>query len=474
MKILNRITHYAQTQPDNICFIHRDEKMTYGELETLSNGLAKLIEQTDKPIFVYGHMSKWMLVGMIAGLKSGAGYVPIDLSIPMDRINKMIEVIEPHYLLDAENVQPEFPGTIFNASMIQASETLADNMSPEKVAYTIFTSGSTGTPKGVEILASSLDEFTDWMESLYETQNDNYWLNQAPLSFDLSVMAVYPSLVTGSSLVMIDKDMIKKPIEIYNVLKKYPISAWVSTPSFLEMCLLLPEFDQTVHSNLNYFYFCGELFKHKTASALYKKFSNSHIYNTYGPTEATVAVTGIEITQSVLEQYNPLPVGAARPGVEIAVSDESEILIKGDAVSIGYVKSPEKTAAQFYEEDGKRVYKTGDAGELKNGLLFVNGRLDFQIKLNGYRMELEEIEHVITEIAGISQAVVSPVEKNGKVSYLVAHVVKDTDLEVDAIKEALAQTLPTYMIPKKFIMHDVLPMTPNGKVDRKQLKEVSL
>ncbi|MGV2874704.1 D-alanine--poly(phosphoribitol) ligase subunit DltA [Macrococcus capreoli] len=474
MNILKRITQFAQNEPERICFIHRDEQMTFGELERLSSGLSKMIEQSQKPIFVYGHMSKWMLVGMIAGLKSGNGYVPIDTSIPMDRISKMIEVIEPDFMLDAEESRPAFNGTLIQPVDVQPSEESVMHITAQDVAYTIFTSGSTGTPKGVEILASSLDEFTNWMESLYDHQNENYWLNQAPLSFDLSVMAVYPSLVTGSALVMIDKDMIKKPIEIYNVLKQYPISAWVSTPSFLEMCLLLPEFEQSSHPNLKYFYFCGELFKHKTAQTLFNKFSESYIYNTYGPTEATVAVTGIQVTQEVLNTFNPLPVGAARPGVEIAVSESSEILIKGDAVSIGYVKSPEKTAAQFYEEDGQRVYRTGDAGELKDGYLFVNGRLDFQIKLNGYRMELEEIEHVISEIKGISQAVVTPIEKNGKVSYLVAHIVKADDVTNDDIKEALSATLPTYMIPKKFVAHDVIPMTPNGKVDRKQLKEESL
>ncbi|WP_414047815.1 D-alanine--poly(phosphoribitol) ligase subunit DltA [Macrococcus equi] len=472
MNILKRITHYANTTPDRICFVHRNEQMTYLELELLSNGLSKLIEESYKPLFVYGHMSKWMIVGMIAGLKSGKGYVPIDTSIPYERIQKMIEVIQPEFMLDTELLSPEFNGTLIRPDMIHKEVEYAGEIAPGDVAYTIFTSGSTGTPKGVEILASSLDDFTLWMESLYEGQNENYWLNQAPLSFDLSVMAVYPSIATGSTLVMVDKDMIKKPIEIYQALKQYPITAWVSTPSFLEMCLLLPEFEQEKHPNLKYFYFCGELFKHKTAQTLLNKFSESTIYNTYGPTEATVAVTGIQVTQNILDEYNPLPVGYARPGVELMITDDSEILIKGDAVSIGYVKSPEKTASHFYEEDNIRVYRTGDAGIIKNELLFVNGRLDYQIKLNGYRMELEEIEHVITELEGISQAVVTPIEKNGKVSYLVAHVVKSESIAMETIKQSLLSKLPTYMVPKKFIEHEHIPMTPNGKVDRKQLKEV--
>lgn len=472
MDLLKRINEITETSPDKLCFIHRDETMTYGELNGYSNDLAEKLKHSNKPLIVYGHMSKWMIVGMIAGLKSGLGYVPIDTSIPMDRVEKIIEKVQPEFILGAapitfdgiETIQPE---------TLKMSDLKFDGIKEEDVAYTIFTSGSTGMPKGVSILMASLNEFTEWMNRLYVNQEENYWLNQAPLSFDLSVMAVYPSLVTGSAIVMIDKEMIKKPAMIYETLNKYPISAWVSTPSFMEMGLLLPNFDEAHYPNLKHFYFCGEVLKHKTAQSLFNKFSNSAIYNTYGPTEATVAVTGIQLTKEIIEAYNPLPVGYARDNVTLSLTDESELVIAGKAVSIGYVKDEEKTKAQFYTDNNVRHYKTGDKASIQEGLVFINGRIDYQIKLNGYRMELEEIEHTITELDGVAQAVVTPIEKQGKVQFLIASVVlNDNTVDEASIKAALQTKLPEYMIPRKINITDIIPMTPNGKIDRKQLKEV--
>lgn len=464
MKFLNTFRSLVETQPDAKAFIHRDETMTYRVLDALSDDLGEQIKQSNKPLIVYGHMSKWMIVGMIGALKAGIGYVPIDISIPRDRIEKIFETIQPELIFATEQIETDIK--VIRPDDVSESSAQFDGITNSDVAYTIFTSGSTGMPKGVEILGESLDEFIDWMTSLYVRQEENYWLNQAPLSFDLSVMAVYPALATGSALVMIDKDMIKKPIGIYETLKQYPMSAWVSTPSFMEMCLMLPEFDMAHHENLKHFYFCGEALKHKTAENLKSKFKESHIYNTYGPTEATVAVTSIEITDEVLSEYNPLPVGYARPGVSLSINDD-ELHIHGKAVSIGYVNAPDKTAAQFYN-NGNRSYKTGDKGRIEDGLLFIDGRIDFQIKLNGYRMELEEIEHVITEQEHIQGCIVTPVEKQGKVQYLIAHVITSS-LDENELKEQLKSVLPEYMIPRKFNVIEQLPMTANGKVDRKAL-----
>lgn len=472
MKLLEQIKQNSITHPENIAVVHRNESMTYLELEQLSNGLAQLIKSSETPVVLYGHMSKWMLVGMIAGLKSGIGYVPVDTSIPEDRIEKILKTVDPRYIFTEHRLASFSDYTVVQPDIITKKEQFRPLIQDTDVAYTIFTSGSTGNPKGVMIRYDSLCEFTLWMDSLYVPCNKNYWLNQAPLSFDLSVMAIYPSLYTNSTLVMIDKAMIKKPIEIFETLKRYPISAWVSTPSFLEMCLLLPEFDTEHHANLKHFYFCGEMLKHKTADSLLKKFSTSDLYNTYGPTEATVAVTSIKVTEDILSRYNPLPVGYSRPGTMLSLSTNDELVISGDSVSIGYVKDIEKTATQFYTTD-VRNYKTGDKAHVENDLWFIDGRLDFQIKLNGYRMELEEIEHSISEINGINQAIVVPVIKRDKVHHLHAFIVTETRmLSQEEIKSSLKSALPDYMIPQKIEQVEHLRMTPNGKVDRKYYKEV--
>ena len=176
------------------------------------------------------------------------------------------------------------------------------------------------------------------MNDLNQLGEDQEWLNQAPFSFDLSVMAIYPCLFTGGTLNLVDKDMIKKPKLLNDMLQQTPINVWVSTPSFIEMCLLLPTLEEKQYPSLKEFFFCGEILPHRTAKALTERFPSAVIYNTYGPTEATVAVTSVQITPEILEQYNPLPVGQARPGTTLSTTDEGELVIAGNSVSAGYLK----------------------------------------------------------------------------------------------------------------------------------------
>ena len=345
------------------------------------------------------------------------------------------------------------------------------------VVYTIFTSGSTGEPKGVQIEYASLIEFAEWMVSLNKAGQGKEWLNQAPFSFDLSVMAIYPCLTSGGTLNLVDKDMIKKPKLLNEMLMNTPINVWVSTPSFIEMCLLLPNLNEEQYSSLYQFFFCGEILPHKTAKALVNRYPNATIYNTYGPTEATVAVTSIQITQEVLEQYNPLPVGVSRPGTTLSTTDEGELVIEGQSVSLGYLKNEEKTTAVFNFEDCVRTYHTGDKAKEEDGLWFIQGRIDFQIKLNGYRMELEEIETQLRQSQYVRETIVVPVYKNGKVVHLIGAVVPhekvEDNLEMTTnIKHELKSRLPEYMIPRKFEWMEQLPLTSNGKLDRKKIAEV--
>ncbi|MDU6507346.1 MAG: AMP-binding protein, partial [Staphylococcus sp.] len=249
-----------------------------------------------------------------------------------------------------------------------------------------------------------------------------------------------------------------------------------STPSFIEMCLLLPTLNEEQYGSLNEFFFCGEILPHRAAKALVNRFPSATIYNTYGPTEATVAVTSIQITQEILDQYPTLPVGVERPGARLSTTDDGELVIEGQSVSLGYLKNDQKTAEVFNFDDGIRTYHTGDKAKFENGQWFIQGRIDFQIKLNGYRMELEEIETQLRHSKYVRETVVVPIYKNGKVVYLVGAIVPtkkvDNDLEMTRnIKNELKSRLPEYMIPRKFVWMEQLPLTSNGKLDRKQVAE---
>lgn len=227
---------------------------------------------------------------------------------------------------------------------------------------------------------------------------------------------------------------------------------------------------------------------------LHENFSESIIVNTYGPTESTVCVTQIVIDEEILNAYSPLPVGVAKPGTWIFIVDkdgnhlpegeQGEIVIVGDTVSIGYYKNEEQTKKVFsrYTIDGKeyRLYHTGDKGYLKDGQLFYCGRIDFQIKLHGYRIEIEDIENNLVRVSCVQKAVVLPnFDNSNRVKSLTAYLVykkdgieeESSDFQLSQkIKSELKQFVPEYMVPKKIKFVDSIPMTMNGKVDRKALE----
>lgn len=479
--IISKLIDIEQAQPNQVAVRHMNDELTYKELLEESSKLAHQLQGSQQPMILYGHMSPYMIVGMLGAIKAGCGYVPIDTSVPAERVNMIIDKVEPQFIFNTVDEPLTYDGakTITTQDVKESNNPIVfdSQMTETDTVYTIFTSGSTGEPKGVQIQYASLIEFAEWMVSLHQEDGGQEWLNQAPFSFDLSVMAIYPCLVSGGTLNLVDKDMINKPKLLNDMLQATPINIWVSTPSFIEMCLLLPTLNEEQYGSLNHFFFCGEILGHRTAKALVDRFPNGTIYNTYGPTEATVAVTSIQITPEVLEQYNPLPVGVARPGTKLTTTEDGELVIQGQSVSVGYLKNEEKTVAVFNFEDRVRTYHTGDKAKEENGLWFIQGRIDFQIKLNGYRMELEEIESQLRDSDLIREAIVVPVYKNDKVIHLIGAVVSTEEVEDErqmtkAIKDELKSRLPEYMIPRKFVWMEQLPLTSNGKLDRKKIAEV--
>ncbi|RIO63882.1 D-alanine--poly(phosphoribitol) ligase, partial [Mammaliicoccus sciuri] len=186
---------------------------------------------------------------------------------------------------------------------------------------------------------------------------------------------------------------------------------------------MLPNLTEEREERIKQFFFCGEILPHKTAKMLLQRFPSAYIYNTYGPTEATVAVTSILITEAVINQYNPLPVGKVRPGTQLSLAENEELIISGQCVSEGYVKDEQRSNAVFKDINNRRSYFTGDKATVQDDLWFITGRIDFQVKLNGYRMELEEIEFQLRQVDVVKEAIVVPVYKNNKVTQLQGVVV---------------------------------------------------
>ena len=512
-KIISAIKRHAAEKPNGIAYTVFDELsgenfsadcLTWGELDRYSDRLSNYIREhtsTKSPIVVFGHKSRYMPVCFIACVKAGHAYVPIDVSVPISRAQDIVDCVEPEIILTTENGVFELRPNCEQVDMqqvetiVREEERIDDQttwLKPEDVFYIIFTSGSTGKPKGVQITTECLSNYVEWAQNLGGggTAGHEYrFLNQAPFSFDLSVMDVYLSLYTGGTICAITKNIQKNLRLLYKVLPETDVNVWVSTPSFADVCLSDPCFNSSLLPNLKDFLFCGEILTNKTAEKLREKFPEATIVNTYGPTESTVCVTEVNIDDDILHRYSPLPVGASRPGTWLFIVDENgncqpegqqgEIIIVGDTVSTGYFKNDEQTEKAFSTATvgGKeyRQYRTGDKGYLKDGQLFYCGRMDFQIKLHGYRIEIEDIENNLVKVNGVEKAVVLPNMEDNKVKSLTAYVVYNRPRESDFrasqdIKNELKAFVPEYMIPKKIRFVDFIPMTMNGKADRRALE----
>ena len=447
-----------------------------------------------KPIIVYGHKHPYMPIAFMACAKAGAAYVPLDINMPENRIKDIIDSVEPSIILTTEKLAQYKDYLILDVTEESLYHTPAvskesDWVKADDVFYIIFTSGSTGVPKGVQITYGALNYFTEWALSLGGCEKKNsVYINQAPFSFDLSVMDLYMCLASESCLFTLDKDVQMDYKRLFANLEISSAKIWVSTPSFVDMCLAEPMFSDKLLPELRQFLFCGETLTNRTAERLLERFPKAQVYNMYGPTESTVAVTSVLVDSAVNDKFRPLPVGIPKPGTiiriigengeEVLEGESGEIVIIGNTVSKGYFNNEKENERAFFDisigGEQQRGYRTGDKGYLKDGMLFYEGRIDLQVKLHGYRIELEDIEENMMRIPEIERAVVLPVYDQGKVKYLKAFcvykgAVEDKRTVQKKIKAQMAEYLPAYMIPKKVLFIDEMPMTNNGKADRKRL-----
>ncbi len=506
MNILEELKKHTETYGNRIAIKSGEESLTYSQLEEYSDKLATWLHRSfgdsKTPVVVYGHKNPYMIVCFFACVKAGKAYCPQDISIPDTRVLDTVDCVNPEIIFQVEgdidfsnqNVcSLETIKSIINEEKEEAQKNWW--VKPEDVYYIIFTSGSTGKPKGVQITFDCLNNYLDWSVALGGPKEDKDGMNfgnQAPFSFDLSVMDLYTSLASGGTLHTMTKKMQEDYAAMFEHFEKSDLNVWVSTPSFADMCLSDKKFCKDLLPNLKMFLFCGEVLTTATVKKLHERFPNTKVINTYGPTESTVAVTDVEITPELLDNIislgKSLPVGHEKPGTRIEIrgedgtvlkdSEQGEIIIIGDTVSTGYYMRDDLTQKAFFtcDIDGKkyRAYHTGDAGYLKDGQLYYNGRIDLQVKLNGYRIEIEDIENNMLRLEQITQAVVIPNVREGKVRSLTAFVTGDigqkSALEFSReIKAGLKEFLPAYMIPKKIKYIESIPMNNNGKADRKYL-----
>ncbi len=501
--MIETIDNYGTNQGSRVVYDVLGEEHTYAQLKHDSDALAAYIDQlglgAKTPVMVYGGQEYEMLVSFVALTKAGHAYIPVDLNSADERLLSIMEIAQPAAVIAVDDLPLELTGVpvISLADIEQARQAdlayACDHMvTGDDNYYIIFTSGTTGKPKGVQISHTNLLSFTNWMltDAAFAVPNAPKMLAQPPYSFDLSVMYWAPTLAAGGTLYALPRPVVEDFKQLFKVLPDLPIQVWTSTPSFVDLVMLSEDFNAKTMPQLEYFYFDGEELTVNTARKLRDRFPNARIVNAYGPTEATVALSAVAISDEMLAKGERLPIGYPKPdsvtqvideaGQPVAAGQEGEIVVAGPAVSKGYLNNPEKTAAAFFELAGQPAYHTGDLGSFdQQGLLHYGGRLDFQIKFNGYRIELEEVAHVLKLADLVENAVAVPrYNDQHKVQQLLAYIVpkagamdtfaRPLDL-TKAIKEQLANDMMPYMMPSRFIYREDLPMTPNGKVDIKAL-----
>lgn len=501
--MIETIEYFAQSQPDFPVYNVLGEVHTYHDLKVDSDSLAAKIDSLalpeKSPVVVFGGQEYDMLATFVALTKSGHAYIPIDSHSSLERVTAIVEVAQPSLIIAIN----DFPLKDVNIPILDlaAVQTAFAAKHPYEIThpvkgddnyYIIFTSGTTGKPKGVQISHDNLLSFTNWMitDKEFATPARPQMLAQPPYSFDLSVMYWAPTLALGGTLFAVLSAITQDFKQLFETILNLPIAIWTSTPSFADMAMLSEDFNAEKMPGITHFYFDGEELTVKTAQKLRDRFPNARIINAYGPTEATVALSAVAITDDMLTNMKRLPIGYTKADSPTFVIDEDgnklpngeqgEIIISGPAVSKGYMNNPEKTAEAFFEFEGLPAYHTGDVGTMTDeGLLLYGGRMDFQIKFNGFRIELEDVSQNLNKSQYVDSAVAVPrYNKDHKVQNLLAYVIlkdgvkEQFEREIDitkAIKEDLQDIMMSYMMPSKFLYRDSLPLTPNGKIDIKGL-----
>lgn len=494
MFLLEALKRYAQT--DQIAIRYGADALTFAELDRRSDAFAAWLLEAfgdDRtPVMIYGHKELNIPVCMFGALKAGRGYVPVDTTFPKERAAQIAAEVSPRVIVDFYDLGLEAPTMLDGAALDKilktGGEASPENwISPEQVAYILFTSGSTGRPKGVQVTAGNIASFDEGVAPWFELPGEGgVCLNEISYSFDVSVCALYYALSRGMTLCTVDRGTLNDTPALFAALRQSGIDLWVSTPSLGEICLQSEQFCTDLLPNAKKFVFCGEVMTCKLGLQMLERFPNAKIYNAYGPTEATVLVTAVEVTKGLCGARASLPIGYAFSNLRCEIADpetgaylpdgkQGELLLLGGSVSPGYLNRPELNEKSFFEKDGARGYRTGDLCFRENGLIYYLGRLDGQVKLNGFRVELEDVESNLTKVPNIARAAVLPVFQDGKVVSLTAYVLLDRPDGLSSlkrarqIKEALAGTLPSYMIPRKILAVESFPLNTNGKVDKKAL-----
>jgi len=485
--------------PDATALVYESQQLTYAELNAKANRLAHRLAALgvgpDVMVAICIERSTELVVGLLAILKAGGAYVPLDPNYPGERLAFQLTDLEAPVLLCrkvlgerlAQHASSVLPVEEWaDSTSSESSENPAPSVRPDHLAYVLYTSGSTGRPKGALISHRSLVNYLTWCAIGYPAHQGSGSPLHTPIGFDLTVTSLFPPLLAGRSVVLIREDPTLETLA--DALCSGDFGVVKLTPSHLEALSHKPSLEPSKILT-RMFVIGGEALKGETAAYWRKHAPTVRMVNEYGPTEATVGCCVYEVPVDGVPM-SAIPIGRPIPNVRLYVLDRhlqpvpigvpGELHIAGVGLARGYHRRPELTSEKFisnpFDDDPQaRLYKTGDLVRYRpDGNLEFLGRLDDQVKIRGNRIELGEIEAAITECEGIREAVVTAQKGAAGDLRLVAYIVayQGTTLKEDQIRTLLKRKMPEYMLPSRFVVLPVFPLTRNGKIDRQALQAV--
>ncbi len=500
------VEQQVERTPGAIAVIHEAGSIAYDQLEREANQLAHhLLQQGAGPDAVVGialDRSPELVVGVLAILKTGAGYLPLDPSLPEDRLAFMVADTQASLVVTSSSLAPLIPaGEARLVQVDQDADAIARNpetapqvlVDAANIAYIIFTSGSTGEPKGVAIPHGAVANRMQWVKQV-DLDAPPRFLQKSSIGFDVSVAEIFAPLVAGGCTVLPKPGGTRDTSYLLDLIARTEVTHTSFPPSLLNVLLEEPTFVARATS-LRSVIVGGEAVPPDLPGRFYPKLPDAVLENRYGPTEATISVTTWPCPNDPERAVEAiLPIGLPISKAEVYVVDKrgepapvgtpGEIWIGGGCLARGYVARPTLTANTFIpnpfsSDPGQRLYRTGDLGRWRDdgALLFV-GRIDQQVKIRGFRVELGEIEATLALQTGVGPNAVTVRGESNEEQRLVAFWVPDPETgerpSRERLHQTLAQTLPNYMVPSVFVELDALPMTPSGKVDRKALGRLTL
>lgn len=485
----------VEKTPDNTALLFQDKKLSYQELNEHSNRVAHGLIQMDlkrnAAVGICAERSLEMVIGMLGILKAGCAYLPLAPDYPEERLTAMVDDAKVSLILVQSGFTrlfDSFPQTIrtLDSDLSDFDNTEKHNpeisVNEDDLVYVLFTSGSTGRPKGVGVPYRGVINHLHWMQAHFNFTQDDVIMQKTPYTFDVSVSEFFCPIIVGASLLMAETDDHKDPECLISLIEQHDVTTLDFVPSMLGA--FLNAIDYTRCRSLRRVICNGEVLS-KTLQTLFYQRSKAQLFNVYGPTEATVNVTAWLCSQE--QETVSVPIGIPVANCQIYILDEyfqpvpkgvvGELYIGGTQLARGYINQPGLTAERFipnpFNTTGERLYRTGDlAYHANQGLIHFVGRADHQVKVRGFRIELGEIESVLLKNPDVKDAVVIVRDDGPSEQYLAAYWVSKIQadsLNTEELQNALKEHLPDYMVPSVFIKLDALPLSANGKLDRKAL-----